>query len=96
MFNNIDFSHGPKICRKKRTCVRAFDLPDKNKGRRRKMSDPDIKHATDVNQRSQPISIPAAAASPVVSPHIEGTELTFRSQFLNYGDIWDSIHPAVF
>lgn len=36
------------------------------------MSDPDIKHVTEISQRSQPISIPAAAASPVVSPHIEG------------------------
>lgn len=52
--------------------TRLLDAADVAKNQRRKLSDPDIQHVNEVAQRSQPINIPAAATSPVVSPHIEG------------------------
>lgn len=58
--------------RYKRSCVRLLDPSEKIKGQRRKMSDPDIQHVSEISQRSQPISIPAAATSPIISPHVEG------------------------
>lgn len=36
------------------------------------MSDPDIPHQVDSNARSEPIAIPPAATSPVLSPHVDG------------------------
>lgn len=43
------------------------------KEQKRKMSDPDITtHSSDSCNRSQPIAIPSAAVSPIVSPHMEG------------------------
>jgi hypothetical protein len=36
------------------------------------MSDPDVQHRIDSNARSEPIAIPPAATSPVVSPHADG------------------------
>ncbi|KAJ8931910.1 hypothetical protein NQ314_015179 [Rhamnusium bicolor] len=58
--------------RYKRSSGSLLDSQDFTKGQRRKMSDPDIPHRVDSNARSEPIAIPPATCSPIVSPHADG------------------------
>lgn len=63
--------------RYKKSSGGLLGLQEPIKEQKRKMSDPDIVHIGDCNTRSQPIAIPSAAVSPVVSPHTEGTQFEF-------------------
>lgn len=64
--------HHRVIPRYKRSSGSLLDSHELIKGQRRKMSDPDVPHRIDSNARSEPIAIPPAATSPIVSPHAEG------------------------
>lgn len=56
----------------KKTSESLLDSQEVAREQKRKMSDPDIIHVGDSKTRSQPIAIPSAAVSPVVSPHTDG------------------------
>ncbi|KAJ8973343.1 hypothetical protein NQ317_004655, partial [Molorchus minor] len=62
--------------RYKRSSGSLLDSQEVSKGQRRKMSDPDILHRVDSNARSEPIAIPPATCSPVLSPHVDEKELS--------------------
>jgi hypothetical protein len=64
------------FARYKRSSGSLLDSHELIKGQRRKMSDPDVQHRIDSNARSEPIAIPPAATSPVVSPHADDRELS--------------------
>lgn len=49
-----------------------LDSQEVAREQKRKMSDPDIVYVGDSKTRSQPIAIPSAAVSPIVSPHTDG------------------------
>lgn len=62
----------------KKTSGSLLDSREVAREQKRKMSDPDIVvHAGDCKTRSQPIAIPSAAVSPVVSPHTDGENKIF-------------------
>lgn len=56
----------------KKTSGSLLDSQEVAREQKRKMSDPDIIHVGDSKTRSQPIAIPSAAVSPIVSPHTDG------------------------
>nr|XP_022917865.1 GATOR complex protein DEPDC5 isoform X2 [Onthophagus taurus] len=60
--------------------------PHELRGLRRKLSNPDIEynHNSDcVNRESQPIAIPSATASPLISPHNDDKSLTIADRDLS-------------
>ncbi|XP_018575456.1 GATOR complex protein DEPDC5 isoform X3 [Anoplophora glabripennis] len=61
----------PRYNRFKRSSGSLLDSQDFTKGQRRKMSDPDIPQRINSNPRSEPIAIPSATYTPVVSPHAD-------------------------
>nr|CAI5831302.1 unnamed protein product [Callosobruchus analis] len=62
--------HHKAPTRYKRSSGSLLDSAEVAKGQRRKMSDPDI-YRTNSHTRSEPIAIPSATYSPLVSPHGE-------------------------
>lgn len=56
-----------------------LDSQEVAREQKRKMSDPDIVYVGDSKTKSQPIAIPSAAVSPIVSPHTDGK--LFRLSF---------------
>lgn len=59
----------------KKTSGSLLDSQEVAREQKRKMSGPDIIHIGDSKTRSQPIAIPSAAVSPIVSPHTDGNLL---------------------
>lgn len=80
-----------------------LDSQEVAREQKRKMSDPDIIHVGDSKTRSQPIAIPSAAVSPIVSPHTDGkwlvkviSKITCFIFYLNTGIVADVMRVGYF